>query len=106
LRRRERGAPHADHFLLRGARGRKAARAGSTADAPLPRIDARVFLFALFHVPARQAVFNFAVRTGVLFEDGNPNAMIRQNFGGHGAGDRSADHGDEMFPGNRHYWVS
>jgi hypothetical protein len=82
--------------------------AGNEIDAGFtePCVDASVFLFALLHVPARQAVLNFAVRPRILFEHGNPNAMIRQDFGGYGAGNGPADHGHEMFPGNRHYSVS
>jgi len=60
------------------------------------RVDAGVFLFALFDVPAREAVFDFAVGALVLFEDGDANAGISENFRGYGTGNGATDDGYEM----------
>src|SRR5262249_31148876 len=62
------------------------------------RIDSRIFLFALLHMPARQTVFDLAVRPRVLLEHGDSDSVIRQNFRSYGTGNRAANYRHEMMP--------
>jgi hypothetical protein len=62
------------------------------------RIDSRIFLFVLLDMPARQSVFDLAVRPRVLLKHGDPNSVIGQNFRSHRTRNRTANYGHEMMP--------
>src|SRR5262249_20676203 len=78
--------------------------AGYVEDAGLLQavVDPPVFHFALLHVPAREAILNFSVRAGVLFDDGDMGAALGEDFRGNGSGDAPSDDGNEMFCSFRH----
>src|SRR5262249_28104588 len=54
-------------------------------------VDFLVFVLALLDVPTRQSVLDFSVRTGVLLEDDNQGAALRENSRDFGPRSRSPD---------------
>src|SRR5438128_4984573 len=69
-------------------------------------VNSAVFLFALLDVPARQTVFDLAVRPRVLFKHGDSNSVVGQNFRRYGTRNRTANYADEMMPRIRHSYAT